>query len=154
MKRLFHLFAIIIFFISFILYANISYQQVINSNEIKPDIKISEQEKNKKIEEENLKINQAKDIAVRNASIALILIIIVISAIFYYYGRKKKCPSCKKIFAGTVIDCVPIEKNNNLRINTKTKYSIKKKCIYCGYEWSLIDNKAREIKVYEDESLI
>jgi quinol-cytochrome oxidoreductase complex cytochrome b subunit len=151
MTRLFHFSVLLISLILILSYAKLSYQQTGKINEIKTEINKSNEDKYKKIEEENIILNQKKDVSVRNASIVLVIIIIIITIIFLFIGKLKKCPSCKKIFAEEIIGCTPIKENDEYSIKSDMKYSIKRNCIFCGHQWRKIETKMRKIKESDDD---
>ncbi len=149
MPRLFHISVLLISILFILSNTKISYQQTFKTNEIKSEISKTDEDKYKKIVEENIEINQKKDDSVRNASVVLIILIITNIIIFYFISQKKKCPSCKKIFSSKVIECSPLMKDDRIIKKTGLKYSIKRKCIFCGYTWDTVENK--KIKVFESE---
>ena len=150
MTRLFHI-SVILFSLLFILSnAKISYQQSAKTNEIKTETSIEDENRYKKIEEENIEINKMKDNSVRKASIALIILIIINIIIFYLISKKKKCPSCKKIYSSQVIGCTPLREDDRSLKKTGLRYSVKRKCIFCSHIWETIEKK--NIKVFESEA--
>ncbi len=150
MTRLFHISVILISILLIITNAKISYQQVVKTNEIKTETSIADENKYKKIEEENIEINKMKDNSVRKASIALIFLIIINTIIFYIITKKKKCPSCKKIFSSQVIRCTPLREDDRTLKKTGLRYSVKRKCIFCSHIWET--NEKKNIKVFESEA--